>query len=430
MGTSIELCLGNVSLSYSKNHMGQDYGFLFQDSDLTRRKSESIDYEYYEEHPEENQELDEMEETFARTLSRIVPRLNLLGFTLEAARIEYQLLVEEAEEISTHIDIEESKIEYLTFEEFCNLVCRYPLACLKSEYIEYDTPDRDILSQGRLAADTEEFERIPCICGSDSYWSESSYLSEKVCILSAELMLQIFALNVDNAEVEVTWAFGPIVDAGWVQRDEFRGGVLQKQKILIATEGTSDARIIRRALDVLRPDVADFFNFVDVNERHPFWGTGNLVKFAEGLLRIEVLNQVLFVFDNDAEGVDAFRKLKNLNPPTNMRAMILPDLEEFMEFVTVGPEGVSISNINGRAVAIECYLDLHLDQYPPAQITWSNFKKDIDAWHGALDYKESYSKNFYAQSDDQLRKGNYDVSKLLKLIDVLIREAGLVTPII
>jgi hypothetical protein len=410
--------------------MGKDYGFLFQDSDLTRRESESINYKYYEEHPEEKQELDEAEEAFARTLSRVLPRLNLLGFTLEVARAEYQVLVAEAEEISNDIDIEESKKEYLTFEKFCSLACRYPLVGLKSEYIECDTPDQDIISQGRFAADIDVFNRIPWSENSDCYWSEASYLSARVCILSAELMLQVFALNAANAEVEVAWEFGPIVHAGWVQRDEFRGGVLQKQKVLIATEGTSDARIIRRALDVLRPDVADFFNFVDINERHPFWGTGNLVKFAEGLLRIEVLNQVLFVLDNDAEGVDAFRKLKKLNPPANMRAMLLPDLEEFREFATVGPEGVNISDINGRAVAIECYLDLRLDRYPPAQITWSNFKKDIDAWHGALDFKESYSKHFYAQSDDLLRNGNYDVSKLLKLIDVLIREAKLVTPVI
>lgn len=427
MGTSIELYLGNVSLSYSKNYMGVDYGFLFQDSDLTRRKSESINYE---EHPEEKQEPDEAEEAFARTLSRVLPRLNLLGFTLEVARAEYQVLVAEAEKISNDIDIEESKKEYLTFEEFCNLACRYPLVDLKSDYIEYDTPDRDIISQGRFAADIDVFDRIPWSEYSNSYWSEASYLSERVCILSAELMLQVFALNAANAEVEVIWEFGPIVHAGWVQRDEFRGGVLQKQKVLIATEGTSDARIIRRALDVLRSDVADFFNFVDVDEHHPFWGTGNLVKFAEGLLRIEALNQVLFVFDNDAEGVDAFRKLKKLNPPANMRAMLLPDLEEFRAFATIGPEGVNISDINGRAAAIECYLDLRLDQYSPAQVRWSNFKKDINAWHGALDFKESYSKHFYDQSDELLRNGNYDVSKLLKLIDILIREAGLVTAII
>lgn len=430
MGTSIELYLGNVSLSYSKNNMGIDYGFLFQSSDLTRRKSESIDYEYYEENPEEKHELDEAEEVFARILSRVLPRLNLLGFTLEVARTEYQALVAEAEEISNDIDMEESKKEYLTFEEFCNLACRYPLSDLKSDYIQYDRPDQEIISQGRFAADIDLFDRIPWTENSDFYWSEASFLSAKVCILSAESMLQVFALNAANSEVEVTWEFGPIVHAGWVQREAFRPGALQKQKVLIATEGTSDARIIRRSIDVLRPDVADFFNFVDVEERHPFWGTGNLVKFAEGLLRIEVLNQVLFVFDNDAEGVDAFRKLEKLKPPANMRAMLLPDLDEFMKFTTLGPEGVKISDINGRAAAIECYLDLRLDHYPPAQVTWSNFKKDIDAWHGVLDFKESYSKHFYEKSDQQLKNGNYDVSKLLKLIDALIREAGLVNPVI
>ncbi|MBC8798071.1 HEPN/Toprim-associated domain-containing protein [Shewanella algae] len=430
MGTAIELCLGDVSLSYSKNHMGIDYGFLFQDGDLKQQKSKSIDYEYYEENPDEKYELDEAEEVFSRTLSRVLPRLNLLGFTLEAARAEYQAVVAEAEEISREIDVEGSGKEFLTFEEFSNLACRYPLRELKNDYIEYETPDRDRVSMGRFAADIDLFDRIPGYENSDLYWSEASYLSAKVCILSAESMLQVFAQHEANAEIEVTWEFGPIVHAGWVQRDAFLAGARQRQKVLIATEGTSDSRIIRRALDVLRPDVADFFNFVDVDERHPFWGTGNLVRFAEGLLRIEVLNQVLFVFDNDAEGVDAFRKLGKLNPPANMRAMLLPDLEEFREFKTLGPEGVNISNINGRAAAIECYLDLRLDQYPPAQVTWSNLKKDIDAWHGVLDFKESYSKHFYEQSEYDLKNGDYDASKLLKLIDSLILEAGLVAPVV
>jgi hypothetical protein len=430
MGTSIELCLGNVSLSYSKNYMGIDYGYLFQANDLTRRKTEAINYEYYEEHPEEKQELDEAEEVYVRTLSRILPRLNLLGFTLEAARDEYQALAVNAEGDSIGTDIEGAKNKYLTFEEFCTFACRYPLVDLKSEYVECDTTERDITPQGRFSVDTDIFDRIPWSESSDLYWSEASYLSERACILSAESMLQVFSLNAANSELEVTWEFGPIVHNGWVQREAFQAGARQKQKVLIATEGTSDARIIRRALDALRPDVTDFFNFVDVDVSHPFWGTGNLVKFAEGLLRIEVLNQVLFVFDNDAEGVDAFRKLKRLNPPSNMRAMLLPNLEELREFTTLGPEGVSTSDINGRAAAIECYLDLRLEQYPPAQVTWSNFKKDIDAWHGVLDYKESYSKHFYDQSDALLRNGNYDVSKILKLIDALIRDAGLMTPVI
>lgn len=430
MGTSIELCISNVSLSYSKNFIGEDYGFLFQEGDLFRRKTDQIDYEYYEEHPDEKEELAEAEELFARALSRILPRLEILGFTLETARSEYQAVVAEAAEMSSYSELEASKEDYLSFEEFCSLACRYPLGALQSRYIDHETPDRDNIAQGRFAADIVELERIPWTDNADSYWSESSFLSARVCILSAESMLQIFALNPANSEVEVTWEFGPIVHAGWVQREAFRPSARQRQKVLIATEGSSDARIIRRSLDVLRPDVADFFNFVDVDERHHFWGTGNLVKFAEGLLRIEVLNQVIFVFDNDAEGVDAIRKLEKLKLPANMRAMLLPDLEEFRAFSTRGPEGVSVSDINGRAAAIECYLDLRLDQYPAAQVTWSNFKKDIGAWHGVLDFKDSYSKHFYDQPEDLLRNGSYDVSKLTKLIDALIEQAGLVTSVI
>jgi hypothetical protein len=410
--------------------MGIDYGFLFQDGDLKRRKLKSIDYDNYEDNQDENYRPDEAEEVFSRPLSRVLPRLNLLGCTLEAARAEYLTVVAEAEEISKELDVEGSVKEYLTFEEFCNLACRYPLRQLKSDYIEYDTPDRDRLSQGRFAVDVDLFDRIP-ECGiTHMYWSEASYLSARVCILSAESMLQVFAKNSANAGTEVTWEFAPIVHAGWVQRYDFRPGARKTQRILIVTEGTSDSRIIRRALDVLRPDVADFFNFVDVDDRYHFWGTGNLVKFAEGLLRIEVLNKVLFVFDNDAEGVDAFRKLEKSNPPANMRAMLLPDLNEFQKFNALGPEGVNISDINGRAAAIECYLDLRIDRYLPAQVTWSNFKKDIDAWHGVLDFKESYSKHFFQQSDCQLKDGTYDVSKLLKLIDAVIRDAGLVVPVI
>ena len=137
---------------------------------------------------------------------------------------------------------------------------------------------------------------------------------------------------------------------------------------------------------------------------------------------------MLFVFDNDAEGVDAYRKLKSLNLPPNMKSMLLPSLDEFRRFPARGPEGVSVADINGRAAAIECYLDLDLPGYAPAQVLWSNYKKDVDAWHGALEFKESYQRYFYDQSPQTLRDGPYDASKLLKLLDALIAQAALVSP--
>ena len=41
--------------------------------------------------------------------------------------------------------------------------------------------------------------------------------------------------------------------------------------------------ILKHALAVLRPEVADLFRFIDVSKGHPFPGTGTLIEFAEGL---------------------------------------------------------------------------------------------------------------------------------------------------
>jgi hypothetical protein len=221
------------------------------------------------------------------------------------------------------------------------------------------------------------------------------------------------------------WQFGPIVNAGWVERSAFAAGAFRSQTVLIATEGAPDARILRRALDLLRPFVADFFCFIDGDERHHFWGTGNLVRFAEGLLRIDIQNQVLFLLDNDAEGVDAYRKLQELDMPGNLRSMVLPEIEELRSFPALGPEGLNNCDINGRAAAIECYLDLNLPDYPAARVIWSNYKRDIDAWHGALQHKEAYDRYFMKQNPETLASGSYDVSKLGVVLDALIAEVSL-----
>ncbi|MFB8343291.1 HEPN/Toprim-associated domain-containing protein [Brucella cytisi] len=422
MGTEINLTVGGVSLCFSKNHMGIDFGHLFQDVDRNRRPMEEIDYDYYADNPHEIADLEISEMVFARTLDRMLPRLELLNHSLDAARKEYDNVLAEAAELVLFADSPD-RTSFLTFEEFCALACRFPLDVLSDVYVDYGTQDRDKVAQGRFAADAENFRRLPNHRSHDLYYSEKSYLASNLCILSPEAMLRVFALNAANSDIEVIWEFGPLVSNGWASIDDFQPGARRVQKVLVATEGVSDARIIKRALETLRPDVADFFYFVDLDERHPFWGAGSLVKFAEGLLRIDVQNKVLFVFDNDAEGVDAYRRLSNLSLPANMRSMLLPDLEEFRSFTTRGPEGISKSDINGRAAAIECYLDLHLPNYGEAQVLWNNYKKDVNAWHGALEYKESYQRHFYNQSPEALREGTYNSKNLLILLDSLIEEA-------
>ena len=235
-------------------------------------------------------------------------------------------------------------------------------------------------------------------------------------------MLRLLAENAVNRATDVVWQYGPLVEAGWASATEFFGDARRTETFLVATEGSSDAHILRHALALLRPGILDFFRFIDVSERHPFSGTGNLVKFAEGLAKIDVHNQTVFVFDNDAEGVEAFRRLGSLRLPPNMRAIVLPDREAFREFPARGPQGDHLADINGRGAAIECYLDHRLHDYPPPRVVWTIYKPDMDDYHGALEHKESYLKAFLALRQDAIADSGYDTSGINSVLDALIAE--------
>lgn len=413
MGTEIHLKIGGVTIDWSKNNAGTDHRSLYQEDDRARLPSEDVDDESHASRSEDG--------ALIRTLARILPRLDLMGWTLDSARAEYGALVDDQSEIGEEIVHNTSAV--MTFDEFCAFVGRFRLADLDDTYIATGD-ERDLIIKGRFRADKAEIDRLPMPYDS-LYWSEKSYFASRVVLLSPYSMLQVFGRSELNQDAEVIWEYGPLVDAGWASASDFAAGASRQETILVATEGTTDSRILKRAIEVFCPDIADFFRFVDVDERHPFWGTGNLVKFAEGLVRIDIQNKVLFILDNDAEGVDAFTRLKDLQMPSNMRAMLLPNHEAFNSFPVIGPEGVRNANINGRAAAIECYLDLRLPGYAPPVARWSNYKKDSETWQGALEYKETYMRHFLEQAPETLLNDSYDTTRLEWLLDAIVVQAML-----
>ena len=431
MGTEIHLKIAGMSLDWAKNGMGVDHGFLFQESDRTRRRSDEIDYDYFAKN-----ECDPAvyEAAFARPLSRVLPRLDLVGFGIERARLAYEEVVRDAAQIAsytTSVGLPDAAgpVDFMSFEEFCAFCRRFPLADLGVKRVRsLSDQGEEAPLPGRFAASADEIRRIPTAHNPYRWMSgyaesEREYFGSAIFILDAYSMLQVLGCDGANPDAELVWQYGALVESGWEEVAAFVPGARRYKRILIATEGTSDALIIRRALNVLRPDVADFFNFIDVNESHPFSGVGNLVRFAEGLVRIDVQNSILFLLDNDAVGRGAHCRLQSLGMPGNMRSMVLPDHDTFRTFPGRGPEGVHLGDINGRAAAIECYLDLALPNYGPAEVLWSSFKKDVDAWQGALEHKETYTRHFLAQGNESLARGRYDTSKLEMVLNRLIAEA-------
>lgn len=419
MSTPITLTVGDITLTYNTTYIGIDHGMLFQEADRQRRRHGSINYNNYEQHPDEDVAQSEM--CFCRPLRSMVPRLELLGYTLTTVKAEYDRIVAQDHELRAEAgepDVS-GKPALMNFDQFVDFIRAYVVSDLSDEFTQ-DYDDEYRANRG-LFADEPAIAQLPLGDADRDMggYSERSHFGNLIGFFSPYSVLRVLAENPANLDLEVVWDYGSFVDAGWAQNRDFVAGARRTQTYLIATEGTSDTHILKRAIALLRPEIQDFFRFIELEDRHPFSGTGNLAKFAEGLVKIDVHNRVVFLFDNDAEGHEAYGSLQRFTFPVNMRAMVLPDLEELRKFPARGPEGVSIADINGRAAAIECYLDLRLKDRKPPQVTWTNYKEKLNAYQGALDFKESYANVFYSATAQSITSNEYDVSKLRVVLDAL-----------
>ncbi|HDT0681090.1 TPA: hypothetical protein QIB78_004562, partial [Enterobacter asburiae] len=252
------------------------------------------------------------------------------------------------------------------------------------------------------------------------YWSEKTAFFSVINILHPYSMIKLLSENKHNLSEYVEWDYGEIVANGWVHINQIKTEINRENSFLIATEGSSDSHILQKAFKLIKPSVCEFFRFIDVTSGHPFPGTGGLSKFAEGLVKIDVQNQIIFVLDNDSEGVEAFKKIIKMKLPHNMSCICLPDLKEFESFPTCGPDGLTLSNINGTAAAIECYLDLTYSEYDSYIVRWTNYKKETGMYQGALEFKEYYAKRYLDTSEVKLIESKYDTSKLEALLNAII----------
>lgn len=398
MGSMISLSVGRLEIDWGKNSFFHDHSQLFQPCDLAK-----VPYYYIDEGDPYNEEKDEynlvaeMKDGLSKPLEQIIDRVNLLGYTMEYARREF-------EHVSRLSGIDTSEF---SFDELAEALATVDVTAISADYGDGE-------SSGKFFR-RYLFDRI----GLDRHVKDPEYVQsnagEAMENLSACTVLRLVSQNPQAKSLPVSWHFADLEDEDWATRDQFIRAVYPQNRFLIVTEGSSDAEIIRHALNLLKPHIADFFDFVDMGEGYPFTGTGNLHNFTKGLISISVQNNVVVLYDNDAEGVSSYRRTIALNVPDNMRILKLPDLEVFQNFETVGPSGPNRSDINGRAAAIECYLDVG----SKAMVRWNNYRKDLDVYHGKLEKKGEVMKAFLGQSDTD---GNYDFTKITEVVDMLVLE--------
>jgi len=387
MGTMIHLYLGGLQIDWGKNYSFMNHASLFQNRDY----GEVQDFGYDE---------PTFMEGYTRALGKTVKRLELLGFTMETVKAEYEL---------NFANFGNENI--LPFDEYCAILKSVDVSQITGRWIDNITNKfipADILERYDPSYHYDNGKK-------PDYWDVEILLN----CLSPYSKLRLLAENSENLQLPIIWPFGQLVDAGWTTEDAVTSELSQHTKYLIITEGSSDTKIIQVALSTLGEDYQDFFQFIDVEKGQHFDGTESLYKFCKRLVSIGVLNRVIFLFDNDAAGVNRYKDSRSLSLPPNIVVCKLPDIHELKNFSTIGPSGETMEDINGRAASIECYLDLnHLKQKKVPKIRWSSFIDSIGEYQGALENKTEHTKHFLSL---QHRDDSYDYSKLEILLEHLFQ---------
>jgi len=386
MGSYSHLKISRLNICISKNYL-VDHSTLFSEADKT-----NIQYYYAD--------ATEIHPGYSIKLYMLVNRLNLLGFSHKSliASINYYIKNNEALNGSFDIDnlfqlITQIDITKSIYDEEHNYFDGSELSAKIAELIirnsKYNCFQRLIFQIGELIDSLHHYH-----------------------ILAMFIFLKI------NLNENVEWEYYDLIEGGYINENHVFKNIKNNPPYLIITEGSSDSYIIQKAFHWIYPDIADFFEHIDMKQNYPFTGVGQIVNFYHGILKIKTERTILFIFDNDTAGTSALNKC--INPPENIKLLQLPDNVKFNNFMTIGPSGESCDNINKKAASIELYFDLDYKNSSPPVIRWTSFDNTTNTYQGELINKTHYQKLFY--DAESIKDSAYDLSLLKCLLDYIINN--------
>lgn len=403
MGSYISLGINKMEIDWGKNSSFRNYSKLFQEKDHGLNiASYDID--------ENDEEVIEYKLGAKKTLYEVRERLDLLGYSLKEIEKIYDNNMKEYEFYM------EEKVN-LSFKDFSVFIKSLDLSKVNhvsSAIKNYDNGyDLGEYFKEFLLGDKEfanKMKKILKKLKNNEEINECFYEN-----IDPYVILRLLAENTDNFKYDVIWDYSEVVENGWARLEDLKQPLENTDKILIVTEGKSDSFIIRKSINELFPNIKDFFEFIDMKENYPFTGVGNLVNFSMGLSKINIQNKVIVIFDNDTSGIETYNRVKDIKKPQNLIICHLPNCKEFNKFSCVGPSGIKKININGKAVAIECFLDFNSIADAPL-VRWNSYNKNMNQYQGELVNKDEYVKKFKSAN---LNNG-YNSEKLKQLINYIV----------
>jgi hypothetical protein len=429
MGSYCSLSLAGYEIDSSKSYINPFWSCLFKEGD---KRSKQVKYDaYYTEPLGDDDQVPTSE--YAATAKTMKLRLEILGYTLEGAKKIFTAGMENVmtERIEFYRKYDstngETHIKHLKtladagFDGWVLLLKHI----FDSKMSRWDIKqDRDLSTD-----DLYNFMMRFDDAFEDIYLGYPS--SDQGFFIRA-------ALEAVANDAELVLDITSLVYAGYYEEDEtvcqttsqaYINSNLKFQKVIILTEGTSDSSILSRSLKLLYPKIADYFSFLDFDSIKPDGGSSALERMVKSFAAAGINNKIIAIFDNDAAGMVAFKRLKAKALPENISVITLPNLSLAKQYPTIGPQGNTVEDINGRACSIEMYLGTdvltHSGQLIP--VHWRNLEEQINQYQGEVAKKAQVQQDFLKKLSSAEKSGstnNGDWLGLELIFSTIFKEAS------
>lgn len=379
MGSTCDLSIDGFSIWGTKSYVDDATLSVFHEADRQERVARRPQYG--------SRKLEPVI-CYALAAAAMRERLDAIGFSAEQACADFAVGQAEALEIYADDDSSQAERERIgewTYDRWCAAIARLAPAGFqvwKPEKFKHD-PDA---------------ERI-----SDSYGAGlGSYFSD------VRFMLRGLLHALPDAK-EVVLDVTDLISAGYYSEDEAicdqarRGWANEFSvfgSILLLTEGKSDTRILRAAIEKITPHLAGLFGFLDFDGLKLEGSADTLAKNVRAFVGARINSRVVAIFDNDTAGAAAMVSLASVDLPSHIKIIALPQCDVARHYPTLGPQGPVNMDVNGLACGIEMYLGracLADETGALRPVRWTGYDHKLKRYQGVVEGKGEVAERFHAR---------------------------------
>lgn len=398
MGSITEFSIDGYPLLETKSYAVDEVLAIFRESDkrvFERKVSERNPMVWGA--PSSKDDEPETAILYQCSAEKIAHRLDIMGFTLARAKQSFErLLREKLLEISSADEGGEDlctdsrkQLSMMTFEDYAE-----NLRSIMSRRLRQAPFGR---SERTDLTDTERY-----ILEADLY--QEDLLMGFFCSDARFLIRLACSLVAPDAIVEQDLT--DVVYAGYYRMEDpivsnaitaLTVDYPANAKIIILTEGSSDAAILQETLSILYPHLAEFYSFFNFDASRAPGGAPQLASVIKAFVAAGISNKIVAMFDNDTAGREAAQVLKRVQLPKNVALLHYPQLERLRTYPTVGPTGTAAFDVNRLAGSIELYLgeDVIASTGLECPVQWRGFSEGMGDYQGEVMNKGALQNAFW-----------------------------------